>query len=68
MANYYGIKEVAELLHLSDLTVRRHIYMGHIKFIKMGRKYKISQEEVDRILNCGIPSTCKYKLLAAREK
>ena len=68
MTNYYNIKQVAKILHLSELTVRRHIYMGHIKFIKMGREYRILQEEVDRILNCGMPATYKYKLLAAKEK
>ena len=45
----FNIKETASVLGISEITVRRHIYNGHIHAVKIGRGYKISRQEIERI-------------------
>ena len=51
----FTIKDVAMLLGISEVTVRRHIYKGHIRTVRFGREYKIPKEELMRIRNEGFP-------------
>ena len=46
----YNIDQVAEMLRLCRITVFRYIKSGKIKAIKIGREWRIKQEEIDRIM------------------
>ena len=43
------IKQVAEELNVCQMTIIRHLSKGNIKGIRVGRAWRISREEVDRI-------------------
>ncbi len=45
----YTIKEVAEMFKCNPETIKRQIYKGKIKAIKIGKVWRITQEEIDRI-------------------
>ncbi|PKL33089.1 MAG: hypothetical protein CVV45_09430 [Spirochaetae bacterium HGW-Spirochaetae-10] len=49
----YSIDEVAEILKLHPITVRRRIASGEIAAIRVGRQYRISQATLDQL--CGMP-------------
>jgi len=55
----FTIKDVAKFLGISEITIRRHIYKGHIKTVRFGREYKIPKEELLRIRNEGFPAELK---------
>jgi excisionase family DNA binding protein len=46
----YTIQELAEILQLSVMTIRRYIAQGLIKPIILGGATRFSQAEVDRLL------------------
>jgi excisionase family DNA binding protein len=46
--NYYTVQEVADLLNLSNLTIRRHIQAGKIPgFYKIGRKWRLDKTDYE---------------------
>lgn len=47
----YTVDEVAEMLKLSREAIYDHIKRGKIKAVKIGNKYRITAEEIDRILH-----------------
>ena len=47
------IEDIAKHLNISAITVRRYIDNGQIKAVKIGKVWRISQEELDRIMECG---------------
>ena len=51
-----SIKEIANILNVSEKTIRRHIRSGKIKSSKLGGTYRISKDEV---LNLVKPITTK---------
>jgi excisionase family DNA binding protein len=51
MRNIYTVDEVAEILKVHPRTVRRKITDGDIKAVRVGRQYRISQDELDKL--CG---------------
>jgi len=50
---YKTTNETAEMLHVHRQTVMRWIKEGKIKAYKIGRKYLISVEEIEKQLNGG---------------
>ena len=48
------VKEVAELLNVYYRTIHLWIKQGKIKAKQVGRKYLITQEEIDYILENGL--------------
>ena len=42
----YSIKEAAEILGVTSLTIRNHIKRGNIKAQRLGRKYFIQHSEL----------------------
>ena len=50
----YSIGEVAKLLGVSPITVRKWIKQGKIHAIKLGRKYAIPATEIDKIIDRGV--------------
>jgi excisionase family DNA binding protein len=47
------IEDVARELHISIMSVRRYIESGQIKAVKIGKVWRISQDELNRIMECG---------------
>ena len=48
-----SVKQASEILEISKPTLIRYIRQGKVKAIRMGHVYKITQEEVERILKDG---------------
>lgn len=48
------IKDVAKILKLHELTVYRHIVSGKIRAVKVGKKYRIQEDELQRIMREGM--------------
>jgi excisionase family DNA binding protein len=49
--NYYTVQEVADLLNLSNLTIRRHIQAGKIPgFYKIGRKWRLDKIDYEKFI------------------
>ncbi len=49
----YNIDQVAEMLRLCRITVFRYIKSGKFKAIKIGKEWRIKQDEIDRIMREG---------------
>ena len=47
MENYLTIREVGELLKVSERTVRRWIGAGQLPAVKIGRSVRVRQEDID---------------------
>jgi len=45
---FYTIKEVAQLLRVSELWVRRRMDRGEISSFKLGRRRLFKKEEIDQ--------------------
>mgnify|MGYP001014333966 CR=1 FL=1 len=48
---FYTIKEVAELLKVSDGGVRKWLKTGKLKGIKLGRIWRIKKSDLEEFLN-----------------
>jgi excisionase family DNA binding protein len=46
----YSLKEIAELLNKSTMTVRREISRGNLKAGKIGGEYSITRSELEEYL------------------
>ena len=44
------LKEVATILNISMTTAYRMVYSGYLRGIKVGRQWRFTQEEIDRLL------------------
>ena len=55
----YTVIETAKMLKVSPLTIRRHIYRGHIHTVKVGRQHRITKEEICRIMREGYKEDLK---------
>jgi len=44
---FYTIEEVADILRVNPATVRKLIDTGELKATRVGRQYRISQEQLD---------------------
>jgi excisionase family DNA binding protein len=44
-------KELAEVLHVNEMTVKRAIYRGDLKGFKVGRDWRIDKKEVIKWLD-----------------
>ncbi len=50
MKEFYTVDQVAELLQLNPVTIRRYIEGGKIKAIKVGRVWRISEANLQEFL------------------
>jgi len=48
---FYTIKEVAELLKVSDGGVRKWLKTGKLKGIKLGRIWRIKKSDLEEYIN-----------------
>ncbi len=49
MQEFYTVKEVAEMLKVSEGTIRNYLSDGKMNFIKILGNTRITKEEIDRI-------------------
>ncbi|GAH57601.1 unnamed protein product, partial [marine sediment metagenome] len=49
MSELLTIKDVAEILKVSQGTIRRMLDRGELKGIRIGRLWRIAQSEIDRL-------------------
>ena len=47
---FLTVAEVAEMMRVSTMTVYRLIKAGDIPAVRIGKSYRLSEEEVDRFL------------------
>lgn len=48
------IKQVAEALSVSVMTIVRYLAKGRIRGVRVGKSWRISQEELERIKREGV--------------
>jgi len=48
-----SVKEAAEYLNISVITVKRHLYSGRLKGYKAGKQWRIKQEDLEKYLEGG---------------
>jgi excisionase family DNA binding protein len=47
---YYTVKEVADILHTTDTSIKRWIKSGKLRAIALVGQYRVSQEQLDEFL------------------
>jgi excisionase family DNA binding protein len=50
METLHSVQKVAETLSLSPWTIRKYIYEGKIKAVRIGRRVLIESEEISRLI------------------
>ena len=50
MAELLSIRQVAEMFHLHEMTVRRHIKQGKLRAVKVGGSIRVRKGEVERFM------------------
>ena len=52
---FYTAKELADRLRVNIMTIYRYIKAGKLKAYKIGKDFRIKQDEFDRLLkNCEV--------------
>ncbi len=46
---FYSVQEVAEILSLSEQTIRKLIHEGKLEALRLGRTYRISYESLIKL-------------------
>lgn len=54
---YLTVPEVALILRVSKMTVYRMVHRTDIRAVRVGRSFRVPDDEVQRILREGIPVT-----------
>ena len=52
-ASFLTVAEVAKLMRVSNMTVYRLITAGDLAAVRVGRSYRIREDDVDRYLSAG---------------
>ena len=52
-ARFLTVAEVADMLRVSSMTVYRLIKGGELRAIRVGKSYRLAEDEVDRYLARG---------------
>jgi putative resolvase len=47
--SFKTVKEVAKEFNVNQITIKRMIYEGKVNAIKVGRQWRISEEELNKI-------------------
>jgi len=50
MTKMLSLKEVAEILNLSELTIRRFIKSKKLKAAKLGKQIRVSEKDLERFV------------------
>ena len=48
MEEYLTVKEIAKLLKVKEITVRRWILRGWLPAIRFGREFRVKKEDLER--------------------
>ncbi len=48
---FYLVEELAEKLRVSNMTIYRYIAKGKVKAYKIGKEYRIKDEEFNKFLD-----------------
>lgn len=51
---FYSLQEVADLLKVSKQSIYNWLKEGRIKAKKYGREYRVTQEELNRLIKEGV--------------
>lgn len=54
MGEFFTIEQVADKLMVSHVTIRKLIKDGELESFKVGNRYRITQEQIDKYLKKGI--------------
>ena len=46
---FYSVQEVAEILGLSEQTIRKLVHEGNLKAIRLGRTYRVPYESLIKL-------------------
>ncbi|MHB1928899.1 MAG: helix-turn-helix domain-containing protein [Acidimicrobiales bacterium] len=49
-SQFVTVNEVASMLRVSNMTVYRLVQSGQLPAVRVGRSYRIREEDVDRLL------------------
>jgi len=49
--DFYLVEELAEKLRVSNMTIYRYIKSGKVKAYKIGKEFRIKEEEFNNFLN-----------------
>lgn len=52
-ARFLTVAEVADILRVSSMTVYRLIKAGDLRAVRVGKSYRLAEDEVDRYLARG---------------
>jgi len=52
-ARFLTVGEVADMLRVSSMTVYRLIKAGELNALRVGKSYRLAEDEVDRYLAAG---------------
>ncbi len=52
-ARFLTVAEVADMLRVSSMTVYRLIKAGDLNALRVGKSYRLAEDEVDRYLAAG---------------
>jgi excisionase family DNA binding protein len=52
-ARFLTVAEVADILRVSSMTVYRLIKAGDLRALRVGKSYRVPEDEVDRYLAAG---------------
>lgn len=50
MEEFYSIKQIAKVLGLKTITIRRWVAKGDLKAFLLGKEYRIKKTDLDRFL------------------
>lgn len=53
---FLTVQEVAELMRVSTMTVYRLIKAGELRAARVGRSYRLREDEVETYLTRGVPT------------
>ena len=65
-SRYVTVAEVAGLLRVSNMTVYRLVQSGQLPAVRVGRSYRIREEDVDSFLGGQYTLPAKRRLASAR--
>lgn len=60
------IQEVAQMMRVSPITIRRRIKEGNLSAVRVGRRIRVSKQAVDKLPKPIKPKTTKQASIKAR--
>ena len=51
----YTLDEVSEILKITKRTIYTYVQSGHLKASRIGRYWRVSEEQLQEFLDAGVP-------------